>query len=359
MRKGDPMQRFTKNGLTATSAALALALTTTLCLSPGAQAGSRQVTNTEEPGHAQLARVATARCLFISSYHQGYAWSDGVERGLRSVLEGQCEIKQFDMDTKRHKSDADKRQMALEAKALVESWRPDVVITADDNAAKYVIQPYFKDHQIPFVFCGVNWTVEEYGFPYSNVTGIIEVAPIRPMIEQALEIIPGAKRVFYLGADTLTEKKNLERFQVATQRMGMTLDHSLAASSEDWLAAYHDAQAYDFIILGSNAGINDWDPAHVQAGLLEIAQKLTVTNHGWMMPFTMLGVTKVPEEHGEWAGKTALAILGGVAPSDVPIIANSRHDVWINEQILGAAEIRLPKRLAQKGKKVGGLDDKS
>ncbi|MFM1892820.1 MAG: hypothetical protein RLZ44_1897, partial [Pseudomonadota bacterium] len=43
----------------------------------------------------------SARCLYISSYHQGYAWSDGVERGLRQGLEGQCELRQFDMDTKR------------------------------------------------------------------------------------------------------------------------------------------------------------------------------------------------------------------------------------------------------------------
>ena len=79
--------------------------------------------------HASDAQAA--RCLFVSSYHQGYAWSDGVERGLRSVLEGQCEIKQFDMDTKRRKSEDEKQSMAMEAKALIESWQPDIVITAD------------------------------------------------------------------------------------------------------------------------------------------------------------------------------------------------------------------------------------
>ena len=87
------------------------------------------------------ASAAAKKCLFVSSYHQGYAWSDGVERGLRSVLEGECEIRQFDMDTKRRKSMPDKKQAALEAKALIGSWQPDVVIAADDNAAKYLIQP--------------------------------------------------------------------------------------------------------------------------------------------------------------------------------------------------------------------------
>lgn len=353
------MRHTSRRRRTGILAGFALALSAALFASHDAQAGSRPATKAADVDQAQTAAASTPRCLYISSYHRGYAWSDGVERGLRAVLDGKCEIKQFDMDTKRRKSTADKKQMALQAKALVESWRPDVVITADDNAAKYVIQPYFKDHEIPFVFCGVNWTVQEYGFPYSNVTGMIEVAPIRPMLQRALEIVPGAQRVFYLGADTLTENKNLERLQAATRKVGLTLDHRLVGSSEDWLAAFRDAQAYDVIVLGSNAGINDWDPAKHQTAVLQDARVLSVTSRGWMMPYAMLGVTKVPEEQGEWAAKTALAILDGVAPASVPIIANSRHDLWINEQVLGAAEIRLPKRLAQKGKKVPGLGDRS
>ena len=86
------------------------------------------------PAHA-------AKCLFVSSYHHGYAWSDGVERGLRSTLEGKCELRQFDMDTKRKKSDEPQKHAALEALKLIENWQPDVVITADDNAAKYLIMP--------------------------------------------------------------------------------------------------------------------------------------------------------------------------------------------------------------------------
>jgi len=308
---------------------------------------------------AQDGEAATARCLFISSYHQGYPWSNRIEQSLRSVLRGRCEIRQFDMDTKRYKSEGEIKQKALEAKRLVETWRPDVVITADDNAAKHVIQPYFEDHEIPFVFCGVNWTVEEYGFPYSNVTGMIEVAPIRRLLKQALEIVPGAKRAFYIGADTLTESKNLERFRAATQRYDLSLEHRLVSSTEDWLAAHREAQAYDVVILGSSAGINDWDSEQVQSHILANSRKLSITNHDWMMHFAMLGASKVAEEQGEWAGKTALAILDGMSPSDIPIIANSRQDIWINDQILAAADIHLPRRLAQKGKKVTNLGEKS
>lgn len=295
---------------------------------------------------------AKKKCLFVSSYHQGYAWSDGVERGLRAVLDGKCEYRQFDMDTKRRKSDKEKKQSAQEAKALIESWKPDIVITADDNAAKYLIKPYYKDHSLPFVFCGVNWTAKEYGFPYTNVTGMIEVAPIVPMLERAINIVPNLRRAFYVGANTLTEKKNLERFKEASAKLGFKLDWALVDTTEQWVEAYGRAQETDLAVIGSNAGIASWDADRAQSGVLGLTRKLSVTNHEWMMPFAIVGVTKMPEEHGEWAGKAALAILGGVAPSAIPIVPNNRRDIWVNQRIIEAAHLSLPGSMMRKAKKV-------
>ena len=64
--------------------------------------------------------VNAARCVYISSYHKGYDWSDGVERGLMKTLEGKCEITTFDMDTKRHKDEESIQQAALQAKILID-----------------------------------------------------------------------------------------------------------------------------------------------------------------------------------------------------------------------------------------------
>jgi ABC-type uncharacterized transport system substrate-binding protein len=293
-----------------------------------------------------------AKCLFVSSYHQGYAWSDGVEEGLRKALDGQCELQQFDMDTKRKKSETDKQRAAQEARLLIEDWKPDVVIAADDNAAKYLIQPFYKDDDTPFVFCGVNWSAEEYGFPYPNVTGMVEVAPIQPLLERAGEIVNPARRALYLGADTLTERKNLERFQRATDGLGIELDNRLVDSTEAWIAAYNGAQDTDFLILGSNSGINDWDAERVAAALAESSTRLTVTTHGWMMPYSMFGLTKVPQEQGAWAGEIAIEILRGTEPGDIPIIANRKWDVWANGDLLSTAQIALPRHLKHKAKRV-------
>lgn len=305
------------------------------------------------PGDRAVA--AEKKCLFISSYHKGYEHADQVEAGLRATLDGRCEIRQFDMDTKRKSSKEAKQASALQARAVIESWKPDIVITADDNAVKYIIQPFYKDAALPFVFCGLNWTAAEYGLPYSNATGMIEVAPVGAMLERSQRIAKNFRRAFYLGADILSEEKNLKRFQTAAAQMGFTLDHALVGSTEDWIKAYARAQEYDFVIMGAHNGINNWDHDAASAAVMKMTRKLSVTNHGWMMPYTVLGMTKVSREQGEWAGKTALKILGGLKPSQIPVVPNRQRDVWINSQILSASGLQLPNDLMRKGKKIAGL----
>lgn len=256
------------------------------------------------------------------------------------------------MDTKRHKDEVSIKKAALKAKKLIETWKPDVVITADDNAAKYLIQPFFKDHRIPFVFCGINWNVDGYGFPYSNATGMVEVAPIDDLFNKVQHILGGTHRAIYIGANTLTEKKNLKRFERAASKSGVILDSRLLTTTKDWLTAYIEAQEFDFIVIGSNSGINDWKVDSVLEAVKTSTKKLTLTNHGWMMPYTLLGLTKIPEEQGVWAALAALAILEGTKPTEIPIVSNRKWEIWINHTILVQSGVVIPESLIRKAKKV-------
>lgn len=300
-------------------------------------------------------QAAAKKCLFISSYHKGYAHADQIEAGVRSTLNGHCELRQFDMDTKRRSSTEDKEKSALAARAVIDSWKPDIVITADDNAVKYLIEPYYKDKDLPFVFCGLNWTAAEYGLPYSNATGMIEVAPVGVMLERAASIVPQFRRAFYLGADALSETKNLKRFHTAAGKMGFQLDHALVGSTEEWIEAYTRAQEYDVVIVGNRHGIKNWNHDQAISGIIKATRRLSVTNHGWMMPYTILGMTKVSREQGEWAGKTAIRILGGQKIAKIPVVPNRQRDIWINSNILSASGVKLPQSVMRKGKKIAGL----
>ena len=70
------------------------------------------------------------------------------------------------------------------------------------------------------------------------------------------------------------------------------------------------------------------------------------------MHYTMFGMTKIPEEHGEWTAKAALAILDGTPPSQIPIVANRKWDIWVNDSLLAASGVDLPQALRRTAKSV-------
>ena len=126
---------------------------------------------------------AGKKILFINSYHEGYAWSDGEEKGAKAALAGSgAELRFHRMDTKRHQEEAFRVKAGQKAREEIEAWKPDLVIVADDPAVKYVLQQYYKGAKVPFVFCGVNWDATKYGLPYPNATGMLEVAPVMEFV---------------------------------------------------------------------------------------------------------------------------------------------------------------------------------
>ncbi len=304
-----------------------------------------------------VSALAGTRCLMVSSYHPEYPWSRGEEAGVRATLGAACDLRVFYMDTKRHRDERSKKRAAVRARRLIETWKPDVLIAADDNAVKYLVAPYYKDGPLPVVFCGVNWSAAPYGLPTSHVTGMVEIAPVAALLKAAATI-SGGRRALYLGADTLSERKNLRWSRRVAGRMNIELESHLVATREAWLSAFAAAQdqGYDFLVIGSRAGIDGWDERLVARAVRRLGRVLSVTVHEWMMPVAMLGMTKIPEEQGEWAAEVALEILNGHSPSEYPVLSNRQWDLWQNPRLLSAAGIRLPASLENKAKRVHRVD---
>lgn len=290
-------------------------------------------------------------CVYVSSYHKGYAWSDAVERGLRSELDGKCDLIQIDMDTKRNKSELYKIRKSREVAKEIMKFKPDVLITSDDNAARYLVVPYFKGSKLPVVFCGINWTVDEYGFPASNVTGMIEVSPLKPMLTWAQRLTERGSVGFYLGANTLTEEKNLKHLEKAADELGIKISSALVDTIDAWKSKFKQAQEADYIILGSTAGINDWDEKTAKSFVRENVSKLVLTNYEWMLPLAMLGFVKIPQEQGEWAAKTAIAIHEGTPIQRIPIVTNRKWEIYENTLLMKLAGVKNSAILRARSKK--------
>lgn len=294
----------------------------------------------------------TKKCLYVSSYHVGYEWSDDIESSIRTVLDGHCDLLQVDMDSKRNSSPEQIFKITNKIVKLIEDWQPDVVITSDDNAAKYLIAPHYRDDKVPFVFCGVNWTVEEYGFPYTNVTGIVEVAPVRIMLEEAFKVSGQGRKAVFIGADRLSEKKNFDRLKVVAEELNIQIDAVYTSSFRQWKRAMGTADEYDITIIGTNAGISNWDADEAMQTALKLTRTLTVTNDRWMLPYSSFGYTKIAKEQGEWAATVAISILNGVQPDEVPLASNKKWDLWINQAMLNNLNIHTGRALLKKAKRL-------
>ncbi len=297
--------------------------------------------------------VLAAKCLYVSSYHLGYEWNDGIERGIDRVLSGKCELDKFYMDTKRNKDEAFGKKMALVAKAYIEKTKPDVVIACDDNASKYLIKPHYKNAVLPFVFCGINWTVEPYGYPYSNATGMVEIVPVKVLVKELKKILKQTKHAIYLGPDIITEHREYAHSKKVYAKGGIEVTPLFVKTMSDWETAFKAAQKVDFIILGSEGGFNDWDDQRAYRFILANTKIMTVTNYAWMSHLAVLSITKSAEEQGEWAALVALGILGGKKASDYAIVPNRRWNIFVNQRLADAANIDLPSDITRKAVRVG------
>lgn len=287
------------------------------------------------PAQAQL---AGKKILFVNSYHEGYGWSDGVERGARQVLQAAGATVQFHrMDVKRHQDEAFRKQAALDAKAAIEAAKPDAVILSDDPAVQYVLVPFFKDAAIPFVFAGVNWDAGKYGLPFKNATGMVEVALLKELLGTMKDYAKGP-RIGLLTADSETERIELP-FYKKTLGLSFTSER-LVKTMADWKAAFAAMQGeVDMILVSNFAGIVDWNEKEAAAFAAANAKVVTGSVYDFMMPYVMIGYAKVAEEQGAWAAKTVVDVLGGKPAGSIAIAANKQAKIFINPALGAKAGI--------------------
>ncbi len=269
------------------------------------------------------------KILFINSYHLGDEWSDGISRGVESrILVEDVWFKTHYMDTKRRRSPEEIEASAKKTLAVIRAMKPDIVITADDNAAKYVIEPNMDKMDIPFVFCGINWDASVYGFPTKNVTGMVEVNFIGSLVDLLAQYSKGNK-LGYLSMDALSGHRSLEHYsRVLKQEFEQV---QFVNTYAEWQARFIELQGkVDMMVLEDPSGIDGWENDLAIKFVRDETRIPVGTTHVWMAPMALLTITKIPEEQGWWAADTAMKILQGKKPADFPIAQNKQGKLIAN-----------------------------
>jgi len=287
------------------------------------------------------------KILLLHSYHAGYEWTDGVTKGVKQTLaETGAELKIFYMDTKNHPTENDIKTIALKAKVTIDNFKPAVVISSDDNAAKYVIMPFYKGGELPIVFCGVNWDASPYGLPAKNVTGMIEVDLITAILKQLKEHANG-QRLGFMAFDGMAERK-YEIYYKKLFNISFT-QTAYVKTFADWKKSFLELQEQvDILIINNFRGIPDWENETAAQFVEENTRIPTGTTFPWVASLALLGISYMPEEHGIWSAETALRIIDGVKPSEIAITENKQGKLFINLRIGNKLKIFFKSALLEK-----------
>lgn len=281
------------------------------------------------------------RIMLLQSYQKGYYWCDGIESGVRQQLAGTGVLLEvFYMDSKRKNSKKEIANAAREALRAIERFKPDLIIAADDNAQRYVVVPSFKGKSIPVVFCGVNWDATEYGYPASNVTGILELEMVQTLVDNLSPFAAG-KRIGMISDDAFSERKTATWYNrlFFNGKMQLWFCNSFASFKQTFLAAQEEC---DILLFLNNASLADWDNEEAERFLLEnITVPLGAVNRN-LAQFALLTMIKMPEEQGAWAAKKAIEILGGASPADIPIARNQDCGLIVNLKVAEALGVIIP-----------------
>jgi ABC-type uncharacterized transport system substrate-binding protein len=303
------------------------------------------------------------KLLLIDSYHEGYPWSDGIVQGALKTLDvrrgadgrlddsrSSVTVQIARMDTKRNTAEDYQKEAGKKVKAIIDSWKPDIVIAADDNASKLVIVPYFRDTELPVVFCGVNWDASVYGFPARNVTGMVEVSLLPSMLE-VLKPLAHGPRIGLLGADNESNLKEVDAYRA---RFKLDLaEVRLVSDFEAWKAAFVALQGtVDLLLLAppSFLGAGGADAAkqpEARRFVLESTRIPTGSVEDWIAPYSLVTFAKRASEQGEWAAATALEVLAGTPPSQIPIATNQQASVYLNMPLAKRLGVRFPVELVE------------
>jgi len=149
------------------------------------------------------------RVLLLNSYHQGFAWTDDIVRGVTDGLKANASPVNIDIeyrDSRRHEDSAADYTFALFLQSKFAHDHFDVIIASDDQAVEFLLnhrEQLFSD--VPVIFCGVNEYHGSSAYVSANpasrpwLAGILEQIALDKTVDLALRLRPGTHSIVTVG----------------------------------------------------------------------------------------------------------------------------------------------------------------
>ena len=304
-------------------------------------------------GPAQASELSIPVCVYIASYSPDKTWQKDLELSIQQNLNGFCDMRTHYMHASGSNTEAELIKKGEQAKSFIKIHAPELVIVSDDYAVKYLLEPYYKNTSLPFVFCGLNARAHSYGLPYLNATGMIEFSPIYKLIRELHLNNLSIARIAYLQTPGISEELKIQRFKKMAQKLSIEPKVLKVNTEAEWQSAYVQLQKdsnVDLIVLGDIEKLPTWNKKANVDLVSQYNLKPSVTDQYWVMPYASFGQVKRAEEQGRWAALSAMEVLSGRMISKLEIVPNRESDIWVNENLSQNHRQYFPKYLLKQAR---------
>lgn len=298
-----------------------------------------------------LGGVKPRRILHIMSFDSPWRWTDGQFAGFKEGLgDVPAEFRVFQMDVKRNSDREAKEKKGAEARALIESWRPDLVYASDDDAQDFVTRHY-AGKNLPFVFSGVNKAPCDHGIEGAgNVTGVLEEEHFIASVKLLQAMSPKSRRLAVISDMGPHWTPVIARIRAAMEQLPgsrlVSVDQVKTFDEfKSKVASYAgtvDAVVYLGIFALEGAGGGNVPYQNVQRWVCENSRLPDISFWIDRVHYGVLASVTVSErEQGLAAGRLARDILAhGLAPSALPVRATTVGHPAIN--LARARQLGIP-----------------
>ena len=297
-----------------------------------------------------MIEAASYKILVVMSYEEENPWCIQIKEGIDSVFTGDGEIKYFYMDTKKNFEDGVRK--AKEVYELYKRFRPDGVIAADDNAQSMFVLPYLKDKvKTPVMFCAVNAEPEKYGYPASNVSGVLERDFISESIAFAKQLVPSINTVGFLAKDSPSGRAILKQVEIESDNyLAKFAGFKLVKTIKETVAVLDEyKKTCDAIFITSTNGIldtngNPLDNEQVTKAIIKLYNKPLIGANDFHVRYGVLcAVVKSGNAQGRMSAEMLLKAIKGTPIKHIPITVNKYGKRMLNVTVMKELGIR-PKR---------------
>jgi len=310
---------------------------------------------TTGPHTAKADGKSGRKALIVHSYDRNFAWTADIHDALeRMFARHQIQIRTMFMDANINRDKASLTAAGQKAAELMRSFRPDVVITSDDDAQQYFAARFAGDSSAPaFVFCGVNQDPARYGYPAINVTGIVEELAWSESLKLLRRLDPGIHRVAVL-LDSRSSSLAATRSMRASTPAGIEAEWIIVDTYQKWRQLVESSRAtHDALAIMTYHSLTDAEGRIVPGSevMRWTREHATIPSLGFfdytVADGALCGVIQTGFEHGTLAADMALRILNGERPKNIPIVSTTRGLTMFNLKMAKKLRIDIPDNLLQ------------